>query len=134
MVADRVAALIDSRTGLAVSTAGGRDQASVLRCKVCRSLVLVGLDEEALALTARAEVAELTPAAELAALLAGRMTYRLHRDPAGRWRLRRRDHWQIAGSPAGVVTVVAEHRCGELLGEPLDLFTPAIVTPQEVPF
>lgn len=112
-VADHIAAT----TGLDVTVAAGRDNATIGPCPRCQDPTLVGLDDNVAAMTARADWRLLTPSDELTALLASRRTYRLHRH-GRRLRLRVRDHWQIEGQPAGVVDVVAEHACGQPLGTP----------------
>lgn len=123
---------INTRTGQDVTTATGRDGASLRRCPKCRAVVLVGLDDHVAAMTATADLDPLDPAGEAQAWLTGRATYRLM-DRGPRTQLRRRDHHAIAGHPAGVVTVVAEHRCGHPLGTPTPTSSPE-ATSDRVPF
>jgi hypothetical protein len=127
--AERAHATITTRTG---QTTGAWDKAQATRCPACHAPILTGLDDTVAAFTAAADPNHLTPADELTALLTARHTYRLHTTP--RPALRRRDSWQIAGHPAGTVTVLAEHRCGQPLGT-TPTNHPQPVTPgQECPF
>lgn len=104
----------DAMTARTGQAPGHWDTATNSRCPVCGNPVIRGLDAPVAAFTAKADPGHLDPAGELAALLAGRRTYRLWSTP--KVTLRLRDHWQITGHPAGTVPVVAEHRCHEPLG------------------
>ena len=127
-----VAHIINTATGLDVDTPTGRDAASVRRCPRCRALTLVGLDDTIAARPATVDPSALTRSDEAAALLSGRATYHLRRDPArNRWLIRSRDRWQIAGRPADTTLVVAEHACGQPLGAPIDLRPVPPVPPSE---
>lgn len=77
----------------------------------CGAHVLVGLDADRCALTARVEPYPLTALGEVEALRAGRWTYRLLRGA-----LDRRDRWNIPGHPpTPEVPVLAAHVCGQPL-------------------
>lgn len=77
-------------------------------CPTCRRPTLVGLDADRAAREVRTELANLDPAAEARALLAGRDTYSVRR-VNGKYRLYYRDQWNISGENAEYV--VADHRC-----------------------
>lgn len=89
--------------------------ASAKEC-ACGAPVLVGLDEDVMALTATVDPEPLRPAEELLAMAEGRWVYRI-REHDGRRELHRRDGWQIRGEPAKPdgrprpVIIVREHRC-----------------------
>lgn len=107
------------RAGQDPDTARGRDRATPTRCPHCRAPILVGLDDDVAAIPAHVDPWPLTVRDEATAWLATppRRTYRL--DATGpRLRIRARDHWQITGTPPGPgCHVVAEHRCGQPLGD-----------------
>lgn len=94
-----------------------RRQAQRDLCPTCKAPVLAGYDADVAALGVRVDPDALGPQGEALAQLAGRSTYALAR--RGRHlELGLRDHWQIAGTPAGTrrpggpqADVVAEHRC-----------------------
>lgn len=77
-------------------------------CPRCRAPILVGLDADTAALEVRTELANLSPAAEARALIAGRRTYSVRR-VSGKYRLYYRDQWNISGEKAEYI--VADHRC-----------------------
>lgn len=83
----------------------------------CGAIVLVGLDADLCALTATVDPVPIDAAGELAATLTGRWTYLAERS-GHRVQLVRRDRWNMR-TPAGVATVLAEHRCGLVLGDPI---------------
>lgn len=116
MTDEALANYLGHRTALDPSS-GNSDTARIRRCPGCGARVLVGLDDSVCAFRAVADPTPLDPLQELAALLLTRDTYRLHSAP--KVRLRRRDRWQIAALPAGVVVVLPEHSCGHpLAAEP----------------
>lgn len=84
-----------------------RRTARLTRCR-CGEHILVGLDGDRCALTARADVYPLSNLGEVEALRSGRWTYRLWSKT-----LNHRDQWDIRGTAANDTTVLAEHRCGE---------------------
>jgi hypothetical protein len=84
-----------------------RRKAHLTRCK-CGEHILVGLDDNVAALSARADIYPLSNLGEVEALRSGRWTYWL-RDRM----LDRRGQFDIRGHAASTITVVAEHRCGE---------------------
>ena len=95
----------------------GVTRRAVVRVHSCHSPVLAGLDADRAALAVAVDPYGLTMAGEVWALRRDRPTYLLH---AGR--LERRDRWSIAGTPAGIAVVMAEHRCG--LPPPPEMRTP----------
>lgn len=77
----------------------------------CNQHVLVGLDDEIAALTARCDPYPISAIGEVQALSDGRATYYLHRGC-----LERRDRWTIPGHPPSPqLLVLAEHRCDDPL-------------------
>jgi len=92
-------------------------------CRRCGRPILLGLDNDVTAMTARADPGLLSAAEELLARADGRRSYRLRRNPRSGDDLWLRDRWQIKGEPANphgglwAVRVVGEHRC-ELRSEP----------------
>lgn len=116
-----LADLIATRTGQG-SNPTQRDRATWTRCRHCHAWTLTGLDNPVMALTARTDPTPLDPRTELAALLAGRATYRLHLRPHPHLRLR--DHHQIQGSPPRPdLIVLPEHACHRQLAASLDRLT-----------
>lgn len=101
-------------------------------CRGCGRTVLRGLDADRCGLPASVDPAPVSDAVELAALLAGRWTYELHR-VAGGHEIDLRDEHRVRGHPASQIPVLVEHRCGaQLPGLPPD--PPALrTTPTEVP-
>lgn len=89
-------------------------------CIGCGVAVWAGLSDDYCARVVRIDPNPLSPFGEMLALLAGRGTFDLHRE-GEHWRLYVRDHWQIAGRPAGLVAwawrcdVVTEHVCNQPL-------------------
>lgn len=87
-------------------------------CPRCAATILAALDDDVAALPTRVDPGPIDAAGELAAILTGRATYRIH------WRTTRheldhRDRWQIRGEPPATadrrgqpIEVLAEHRCG----------------------
>lgn len=59
-------------------------------CPSCKTPILAGLDQDTCAIRATVDWTPLNPAGELAALLAGRRTYRLDLQPGGNPKLTRR--------------------------------------------
>lgn len=110
---------INTHTGLDITTPTGRNSATWEPCPQCRARTLTGLDDSTAGIPVRVDPTTLTRSDEAAALLAGRTTYTLHRQPDGRPQLRHRDHWTITGHPADTVTVVPAHHCHQPLGTPL---------------
>lgn len=91
--------------------------ASAARCHDCRRPVVVGLDADKCAFTARVDPAPLTPRGEAQAILAGLLTYTATRTKTGGVVLTRRKPGHIHQRPAGRSGVAgrydvwAEHRC-----------------------
>lgn len=93
-------------------------------CRVCKALVLRGVDSEWAGIVVAVDPAPVTAAGEWLARRAGRGSYALRRRLGGRLELTCRDHWQIRGRPAGAGTtvgpfgfvVVVEHACAEQEG------------------
>lgn len=114
------------------------------RCRTCREYTLVGLDSDHCALPVAVDADPLSPAGEVAALLAGQTTYSL-RDLAGRLELDRRTHFEIRGDAARESVrhdVLARHVCGQPslgaapgLGQPSRLVAAVVALPvAEPPF
>lgn len=91
-------------------------------CRGCRAMVLIGPDDDWAANLVSVDLVPIdSPEAEQRVLAEGRGSYALRRH-GERSYLRRRDHWQIEGSPAGSqqtrgplsYLVLAEHRCPEV--------------------
>jgi hypothetical protein len=83
-------------------------------CLTCGAWTLVGLDDDTLAFTARVDPTPLTPAGELACVLAGRPTYDLIRRGTRRVLDARDDHALRARPPAvpgARYDVLPAHRC-----------------------
>jgi hypothetical protein len=107
----RVVEIIETKTGQEL----GQRRARVVGCKQCGEPVFRGLDADIAALEVCTDVRPLNAAGELAALIAGRATFELTWERGrGRYELRRRDQWQIAGRPPGTggMDVLAAHHCG----------------------
>lgn len=105
-------------------------------CRTCKGPVLAGLDYDVAAVEAQADADVLGPQGEALARLQGRRTFALVRRD-GHVDLRLRDHWQIAGTPAGArglggrqAVVLAEHRCG---AEPLPALSTYELNPARPP-
>jgi hypothetical protein len=97
-------------------TGTGR-RAHAIYCPQCHALCIAGLDADRCAISVRCDPVPVPdPAGELAALLAGRRTYRL--SWVGRYELDPRTPVEIEtehpGDPlnGGVVEVLVQHRCG----------------------
>jgi hypothetical protein len=105
-----VAAILATRTGQDFTTAGSYDRARWRPCPTCRAWTLVGLDDHVAGIPVRVDPGPLTRSDEAAVLLDGRATFALIPDGT-RLRIRRRDRWQIAGTPADRTHAVAEHSC-----------------------
>lgn len=87
------------------------------KCPTCHTPTLVGLDNDVCAITAQTDPTPLDPQGELLALLQGRHTYRIDKQPGGNPKLTRRKapqiraprkHWQQ-------YDVIPEHKCGQQL-------------------
>jgi hypothetical protein len=83
-------------------------------CLTCGAWTLVGLDDDTLAFTARVDPTPLTPAGELACVLAGRPTYDLTRRGVRRV-LDARDDYALRArppvAPGARYDVLPAHRC-----------------------
>jgi hypothetical protein len=86
-------------------------------CRRCGDPILRGLSDDWCAAEVEVNPTPLNVFGEMLARIAHLGTYDLHRE-GDHLRLHSRDHWQIAGRPAGIlvycwrVDVLAEHRCG----------------------
>ncbi len=119
------------RTG-AIGRDGIARQARPRRCPRCGAVVLAGLDADLAALRAVVDPAPLSAQAELAALLAGRRTFRLANADGGRVEIDARDHFAISATPpGGNVIVVAAHECGKPLAEIPSANIPPVVPGEE---
>jgi hypothetical protein len=99
----------------------------------CGQPVLAALDHWACAIPVTCDPWPLSPAGEVEALRDGRQTYQIRQ-----WGVRHRNAYRIADNPPRPgVTVVAEHRCGEVVPDdwkqPLPPAKPR-PTDQEVPY
>jgi hypothetical protein len=120
-----------------LSETGLTRRARIRTHKPCHLPTLAGYDADTCALDTWCDLAELTLAGEVHALLAGRTTYELTTE-----RLYRRDRWTITGRPAGRMTpVFAEHRCHAPIPAtwavpplPAQPAPPATPSSQEAPF
>ena len=101
----------------------------------CGAQVLAGWDGDRCALYVTLDPSPLNLTGEVAALTAGRRTYRVR---SGRPDLR--DRFSIPGHPPSPdLTVLAEHRCGEVIHRawllpPPPVSAPSILTSEEIPF
>lgn len=86
------------------------DRARTQQCPRCRSPVLRALVGHVAGLDIRADPLPLDPAAELAAMLAGRLTFCLNLRAWAPPRLLTRGHEHIAAGRCAH-TVIAEHQC-----------------------
>jgi hypothetical protein len=108
----------------------------------CGAWTLVGLDDDVLAFTARVDPTPLTPAGELACVLAGRPTYDLTRRGTRRVLDARDDHALRARPPAAPgarYDVLPAHRCHQPVpgssAAPAATWTPVLVPSSDrVPF
>jgi len=98
-----------------LSTQGLSRKAKVMRHKKCGILTLAGFDADSCAMDAWCDLAQLSTAGEVQALLAQRRTYELHFD-----RLNYRDSWAIKSRPASSspAAVYAAHLCGSPIPAP----------------
>lgn len=105
------------------------------RCRTCREYVLVGLDSDHCALPVAVDPDPLSPAGEVAALIAGRATYSL-RYLADRLELDRRTQFEIRGDASRDSVrhdVLARHQCGmPSLGQVPGLGRPSRLAPPSV--
>ncbi|NAE18305.1 hypothetical protein [Enterococcus hirae] len=107
---------------------GYNRRASGRHCAHCHRVVLAGLDGDPCGWNAITDPYLLNPMQELAALITGRATYRIHISGSG-YEIDIRTHWHIDASPAastdalGPVRVIAEHACTD--GHPALLSTEA---------
>lgn len=112
-----------------------------VRCIVCRSDLVVGLDNDTCASRAICDPVPLSVIGEALALLDGRRTYELSRHGSG-LALYHRDHWQISGRHASDTCIVlADHKCGtpplpSIKIQPAPLTTPknSLIYDNEPPF
>jgi hypothetical protein len=115
------------------NTDGISRAAAVGRCR-CGAEVLRGLDAERCALATTADPGPIDPAGEMQALITGHATYRLRHINA-RWEIDRRSPFDIAAQPAGIVDVIAEHKCDTAIpanGPPIKNPTPRIARSDEL--
>lgn len=120
---------------------GVRRQARAVECRRCGATVMRGLDGDALAAPVAVDVAPLSSAGELAALVAGRRTYALTWVPGrARYEIDIRFPDMIECQPPGTVMnsdVVSAHLCH---AAPLDVLstnhvrTNSGALPREAPF
>jgi hypothetical protein len=102
----------------------------------CGAWTLIGLDDDVLAFTARVDPIPLTPAGELACVLAGRPTYDLTRRGTRRVLDARDDHALRARPPAAPgarYDVLPAHRCHQPVPG-ISAAPPATRTPVLAPF
>lgn len=91
--------------------------ATAHRCPDCRQTIVVGLDSDTCASTARADPTPITPLGETQAVLTGRVTYRVVRTGSGGVTLTRRRAGSITRYPAARRTLLKpydvwpEHVC-----------------------
>lgn len=102
---------VATKTGEQHTRAGRNSTARPATCPGCNQWVITGLDDVRAALTVRINPVPLTRAGEARALMSGAGTFALQRIPGNKYAIRRRDHWQIEGSPADKCQVYAEHSC-----------------------
>ena len=102
---------VATKTGEQHTRAGRNSTARPATCPGCNQWVITGLDDVRAALTVRINPVPLTRAGEARALMSGAGTFALQRIPGNKYAIRRRDHWQIEGSPADKCHVYAEHSC-----------------------
>ena len=86
------------------------------KCPKCGRRVFTGLDSELCAASVRADTDTITPAGEVAALIDKRRTFNVTAYGAKHFELDFRDSLRLKTQPADSVPVVAEHRCGSVLG------------------
>jgi hypothetical protein len=120
---------------------GVRRQAKAAECRRCGVAIMRGLDGDALARAVAVDVAPLSPAGELAALVAGRLTYALAWVPGrAAYEINARFPDMIEHQPPGTVPnsdVVVAHLCH---AAPLDVLNTNHVRrdsgalPREAPF
>lgn len=98
---------VAARTGIDVREASRKARATV--CPTCSAHVIVGLDADMCAFTARADPTPLSRIGEVLALAAHRATYTYTGKPP---RLDSRDKYAITRASAAEVIVLPEHVCG----------------------
>lgn len=95
------------------------------RCQTCRAPILYGVDADRCGWLRHVDWTPLDVTGELLAVMAGRSTFTLQRQPGGNPKLTRRHARHIKGrQPLGAHDVVPEHRCGARLptiGSQLDV-------------
>ena len=84
-------------------------------CPRCERSTLAGADDGPSRIPTVLDPTPLDRRAEARALLTGRATYALVESQWQGWVVHWRDHWHIAAHPAGTVTVLPDHRCGQPL-------------------
>lgn len=102
-------------------------------CPNCRAPILVGLDADICAFTARADPTPIDEIGEAVALLTGRRTYDLTGTGSGKQLNAREEHNITAPRK---YLVFPEHRCGKSLAAHIDpaASTAKRKTPEEPPF
>lgn len=103
------------RNGLMDGDTHATRKARAGTCSRCGRAVFRGLDADFGSCLAEADPEPLSALGEALALLAHRRTYELWASGLGPMTLDFRDHWRIAGRPAGRsrVDVLVEHTCGQ---------------------
>lgn len=104
-------------------------------CPRCGAPWLYALDDDMMALNAKVHPEPLSGLGEVQATLAGIRTFELRRTKGG-YNLDWRHRWAIKGRPAGagVIDVLAEHRCGVVLATAASvLHVPSLVPVNAVP-
>lgn len=91
------------------------------QCPDCRTVVLDALDARVLAFHVHLDPTNITePHHELHLVLTGHRTYTAHPETPGRYRLTRRDSYEIVRTTAQRPIVLATHTCGTpVAGQPL---------------
>lgn len=95
-------------------------------CLRCRAPIVVGDDEDEIAVTVKLDVTPLSATGEMAAVLAGRATYTLDKPITGNARIWRRTSWRIKAKPAdkpprpwNQYDVLPAHQCWNPVAENL---------------
>src|SRR5690625_3375356 len=101
-------------------------------CKRCSAPVIAGLDADAAAGTAIADLTPLSAQTELAALLSARRTYTLWVDKTGIL-LEHRNQFDTANGIPKDKHIIPEHRCHRILGEHLTVTPPRPPVENEEP-
>lgn len=116
-------AWLDQHVRTITGRPAGSRWARLSRCHHCRAQILTGLDNDIAAFDARADPTPTNEIGEALARLDGRYTYSLTRTK-DRYKLIRRDRWQILGDSTHV-DILAEHKChAPLLPGVLSVFQP----------